>query len=176
MAVEKQYPKPDTGCWPEITSGCCVRFRTPYLSSMASTELKPNLWGGQNLMSLLGSLQSRFPRTKHKHEVVVRRLYCSSSSPLTALFVTREQHWNNFTGGILVALDADSPEVATVGSGSRFSSTFITPNSPAMSSSKGAITFPRVCHHAPNVHPPRLTDTFFCSGGRRKTGPGPERR
>ena len=70
-------------------------------------------WSGRSLMSILGSLQSGFPSTKHKYEVVVRRLYCSPSTPLTV-----PSSENNITGDVLVLLDADSLKeigITTVG-------------------------------------------------------------
>ena len=48
-------------------------------------------WSGQNLMFILGSPQSDFPSTKYRYEVVVHSLHYSLSTPLTILFLIREQ-------------------------------------------------------------------------------------
>ena len=162
----------ETTTWPR---GNCFRVRLPISSSssMASTELKPNLldWTEFEVHSWLSSIG--FPQ----YETQIR-----GGRPPTLLFsqpTDRPVYPQRITSQAMSSLPSMPIHLRRLvlrrsASGFRFSSTFITSNSPITSPSSRTIMFLRVCRRALEIHVPRLT-VAFCSGGGRQTG-RPERR
>ena len=141
---------------------------------MASTELKPSLldWSESDVYSWLSSIG--FPQ----YEAQIR-----GGRPPTLLLspqpTDRSVYHQRITSQAMFSLSSMPIHLRRLvlqrsASGFRFSSTFITSNSPITSLSNRTIIFLRVCRHALKVHISRLT-VASCSGGGRQAG-RPKRR